>query len=76
MSDHLSSSQLRKWTIRIYLAGDNNLESYGLKDLSEMRKVGSSTDVAIVAQLAGMADQVAWTDRYRCGYFAGSTLLV
>jgi len=46
----------------IYLAGDNNLESYGLKDLSEMCKVGSSNDVAIVAQLDQMADQT--TRRY------------
>ena len=62
MSDNLSSVQLRKWTIMIYLAGDNNLESYGLKDLSEMSRIGSTTDVAIVAQLDRMADRI--TRRY------------
>lgn len=46
----------------IYLAGDNNLETYALKDLAEMSLVGSSTDVAIVAQLDRMADQI--TRRY------------
>jgi hypothetical protein len=62
MSDNLSNSEIRKWTIMIYLAGDNNLEAYSLKDLSEMRKVGSSADVAIVAQLDRMSDQI--TRRY------------
>jgi hypothetical protein len=40
----------RKWTVLVYLAGDNNLDSAGLADLAEMKKVGSSDDLAVVAQ--------------------------
>jgi len=40
----------RKWTVLVYLAGDNNLDSAGLADLAEMKKVGSSDEVAIAAQ--------------------------
>lgn len=46
----------------VYLAGDNNLESYGTKDLLEMKLVGSSGEMAIVAQYDRMSDQV--TRRY------------
>ena len=40
----------RRWTVLVYLAGDNNLDSAGLADLAEMKKVGSGDDLAIVAQ--------------------------
>jgi Clostripain family len=40
----------RKWTVLVYLAGDNNLDSAGVVDLAEMKKVGSGSDLAIVAQ--------------------------
>ncbi|MEO8286251.1 MAG: clostripain-related cysteine peptidase [Chloroflexota bacterium] len=39
-----------KWTFVVYLAGDNNLAEAGETDLDEMRKVGSSNEVNIVAQ--------------------------
>jgi hypothetical protein len=39
-----------KWTFMVYLAGDNNLASAGEIDLGEMRTVGSSEDVNVVAQ--------------------------
>ncbi len=48
----------RAWTFMVYLAGDNNLEDYASKDLREMKQVGSTTDVAVVAQLDRMSDQV------------------
>jgi hypothetical protein len=38
------------WTILVYLAGDNNLDAAGSVDLAEMKKVGSSAEVNIVAQ--------------------------
>jgi Clostripain family len=41
---------IAKWTLMVYLAGDNNLASAGDADLAEMRTVGSSADVNIVAQ--------------------------
>lgn len=40
----------KKWTVMVYLAGDNNLDGAGVADLQEMKQVGSSTDVNIVAQ--------------------------
>ncbi len=40
----------RKWTVMVYMAGDNNLDSNGVEDLSEMKRVGSTDQVAIVAQ--------------------------
>jgi hypothetical protein len=38
------------WTIMVYLAGDNNLDGAGVADLREMKKVGSSASVNVVAQ--------------------------
>jgi Clostripain family len=42
--------KMRKWTVMVYLAGDNNLDGAGLADLAEMKQVGSNSDVAVVAQ--------------------------
>jgi hypothetical protein len=39
-----------KWTVMIYMAGDNNLSSAGDKDLNEMRTVGSTEAVNIVVE--------------------------
>jgi hypothetical protein len=55
-------AQSSKWTFMVYLAGDNNLEDYGAIDLGEMKKVGSSADLSLVAQFDRMSDQV--TRRY------------
>jgi hypothetical protein len=30
----------KRWTVMVYLAGDNNLDSAGVGDLKEMKKVG------------------------------------
>lgn len=40
----------KKWTILVYLAGDNNLDEDGARDIAEMAKVGSNNDINIVAQ--------------------------
>ncbi len=40
----------KKWTILVYLAGDNNLDEAGAQDIAEMAKVGSNNDVNIVVQ--------------------------
>lgn len=37
-----------KWTIMVYLDGDNSLENYALDDLEEMEKIGSKNGVNIV----------------------------
>jgi hypothetical protein len=54
---------LRKWTVMVYLAGDNNLDGAGVVDLMEMKKAGSADDVAVVAQFdrSGVKEQ---TKRY------------
>ena len=33
----------RKWTVAVWVAGDNNLESFGETDLGEMKSVGSAS---------------------------------
>ncbi len=40
----------RPWTFLVYMAGDNNLDPNGVKDLKEMKKVGSNPSLNIVAQ--------------------------
>ena len=39
-----------KWTVMVYIAGDNNLEDYVVKDLElELAPTGSSANVQVVA---------------------------
>lgn len=40
----------KKWTILVYLSGDNNLAENGVDDINEMAKVGSNDNLNIVAQ--------------------------
>ena len=51
-----------KWTFMVYLAGDNNLAAAGDEDLTEMRAVGSTAEVNIVAQFDNAGD--LGTNRY------------
>lgn len=51
-----------KWTIMVYMAGDNNLSDAGEMDLAEMRRVGSSKDVHVVAEFDRAGDR--GTNRY------------
>ena len=53
----------KQWTVIVYLAGDNNLSSAGEIDLSEMKQVGSTNEINIVAQF-DRADAGAQTSRY------------
>jgi hypothetical protein len=46
-----------KWTFMVYLAGDNNLSAAGDKDMDEMRKVGSTDEVHIVAEFDNAGDR-------------------
>lgn len=58
-----------KWTILVYMDGDNNLEGAGVDDVNEMETVGSNADVKV----AVMFDRVSgydtsngdWTDTRR-----------
>ena len=40
----------KQWTVLVYLAGDNSLDLAGVADLTEMKRVGSTPDVDVVAQ--------------------------
>lgn len=40
----------RAWTVLVYLAGDNNLDPSGIGDLLEMKRVGSTPQVGVVAE--------------------------
>lgn len=46
----MATLAIRKWTVMVYLAGDNNLDSAGVVDLKEMKEVGSTDQVAVIAQ--------------------------
>ncbi|NTU84690.1 MAG: forkhead-associated protein, partial [Chloroflexales bacterium] len=52
-----------RWTVLVYLDGDNNLEPDALADLREMAAVGSSDDLKIVVQLDRISSPEAWDDR-------------
>jgi hypothetical protein len=45
-----STAKPKRWTVLVYLAGDNDLDSAGAIDLDEMKRVGSTDDVNVVAQ--------------------------
>ena len=34
-----------KWTVMVYMAGDNNLDGAALRDIAEMARVGSTKGV-------------------------------
>ena len=55
-----------KWTFMVYMAADNNLEPFGIKDFLEMSSVGSNSDVNIVVQFNRTPGYSAlydnWTD--------------
>ena len=56
----MATSATRKaWTVMVYMAGDNNLDPDGVKDLKEMKKVGSTDQLNIVAQFDRAAGHVA-----------------
>jgi cysteine peptidase C11 family protein len=41
----------KTWTVAVYMAGDNNLDPNAYLDLKEMKRVGSTADINIVAQV-------------------------
>ena len=47
----------KKWTVMVWMAGDNNLQDSGEQDIKEMKRVGSNADIDIVAQFDRMTDQ-------------------
>src|SRR4026209_1204615 len=59
-----------KWTVMVYISGDNNLEDYVVKDLElELAPTGSSANVQVVA----LADRAPGYDTSR-GDWQGTKL--
>ena len=46
-----------KWTVMVYMAGDNNLDGAALRDIEEMAQVGTTKDVNILVQLDRLEDK-------------------
>jgi len=65
------TNKMRKWTIMVYLDGDNNLAPYSVTDVNEMIAAGYSNDVNVI---------VLWDDMAtRHGYYSienGSAVLI
>jgi hypothetical protein len=53
----------KRWTVMVYLAGDNNLDSAGVIDLKEMKKVGSTDQINVIAQFDRQGENIT-TKRY------------
>jgi hypothetical protein len=50
-TSHSKAGATKKpWTVLVWIAGDNNLASYGVTDMKEMKKIGSTPDLNIVTQ--------------------------
>ena len=60
-----------KWTVLVYMAAGNDLETVGLQDINEMEMVGSTKDVNIVAQV----DRIPFSalDNLGLGHFDDSS---
>jgi hypothetical protein len=59
---HMAATS-KQWTIMVYLAGDNDLDSAGVDDLQEMKKVGSTDQLNVIAQFDRLGAKHA-TKRY------------
>ena len=72
-----SGAVTREWTYMVYLDGDNNLESAAVDDFLEMSSVGSTSQVAVVAQMDRIAGYTTaydnWTDTRRFYITPGMT---
>ena len=67
LSTSIGSAQAAnaKWTVMVYISGDNNLEDYVVKDIElELAPTGSSTNVQVVA----LADRAPGYDTSRAAF--------
>ena len=49
----------KPWSVMVYMAGDNSLDPEGVYDLKEMKKVGSTDKLNIIAQFDRVTGHVA-----------------
>lgn len=67
------AAKKKKWTVMVFLNAANNLEPFGIEDLNEMEKVGSTRDVNVVVELVrykGMQKKAATNGGYFNNPFA------
>ncbi len=57
-----AAADAARWTVLVYLDGDNNLETDALDDFREMAAVGSSDELKIVVQLDRIRSRERWDD--------------
>lgn len=57
-----------KWTLLVYMAGDNDLERAAFADIAEMQAVGSSDDVQVIVMLDTRHHGTRWLRIRRGGY--------
>ena len=57
-----------KWTFMVYMAGNNSLSGAASADLSELRKIGSTPDVNVLAFIkqSGGTGSSLQTQRLTC----------
>lgn len=53
----------KKWTVMVYMAGDNNLDQNGVEDINEMKKTGSTQDINVLVQFDREGSGIS-TNRY------------
>jgi hypothetical protein len=56
-------TETKKWTVMVYMAGDNNLDGAGITDLNEMKQTGSADELNVLAQFDRAGTNVS-TNRY------------
>ena len=62
LTGHASAAPQAKWTVMVYISGDNNLEGYVVGDIeTELAPTGSSANVQVIA----LADRAPGYDRSR-----------
>ncbi len=47
----LDTKTTKEWTVMVFINAKNNLESYGLLDVNEMEKIGSTDKVNVVVEM-------------------------
>jgi hypothetical protein len=62
------ATKRKKWTVMVFLNAANNLEPFGIEDLNEMEKVGSTRDVNVVVEMVRYRGMEK-TPRVNAGYF-------
>ena len=52
-----NTTEMKEWSFLIYLNGNNNLDSFGTTNITQMEKVGSSDQINVVVQWASLASK-------------------